>query len=195
MEDKTLRVLILDEDPVRAQAVASCLDRNGFETTVAVTNAMGILKHISDVAPDVVVVDMESPGRDVLESLSIVSSHQPRPILMFSAEEDPGFINRAVESGVSAYIVGEPEGDKVKSAIDVAMAQFRAFQNLQRQLEETRLELDERYVIDRAKHLLMAQQGIDEETAYQHLRKSAMNCQRKVIEVAQEVINQGERSR
>jgi len=188
MEHTGLRVIVVDDDPKRGAWVEECLQKAGFSTSSTPANHQSVLRVISEVNPDIILIDMESPGRDILESITIVSSHQPTPVLMFSAEDDPDYINRAVEAGVSAYMIGEVEEQKVMPAINVAMAQFQAFQGLRRQLDDTQSELEDRRLIEKAKLLLMNSRGITEEDAYHELRRLAMECRLRIGEVARRLL-------
>jgi response regulator NasT len=107
---------------------------------------------------------------------------------MFSQEEDPDYINRAVDAGVTAYMVGEIQADSVKPAIDVAMAQFRSFQKLRNELDATRSALADRNSVDQAKAVLMAQLGLTEQDAYEKIRAMAMSEQLKMKQIAARIL-------
>ncbi|MFT7547141.1 MAG: response regulator NasT [Candidatus Azotimanducaceae bacterium] len=185
---KALRVLLVDDNPDRGSWVEGCLKREGYETCSVLSDHVGVLRQISEHQPDIIVIDMDSPGRDLLESLSVVSVHSPTAIVMFSQEEDPDFINRAVDAGVTAYMVGGIQADRVKPAIDVAMAQFRSFQKLRTELNATRSALQGQQIIDRAKSILMQQFGMNEPDAYAKLRSMAMAKQLKMKQMAARVL-------
>ena len=183
-----LKVLLVDDNAIRASWVETCLRKAGYETSAVVSNHSGLLHQISLMEPQVIVIDMDSPGRDILESLSILSSHQPLPVVMFSSEDDPDYINRAVEAGVTAYMVEPIQQQKVKPIIDVAMAQFRAFQGLRSELKEKETALDDQRTIDKAKALIMKSLAVDEPTAFEQLRSSAMSRRLKICEVARQLL-------
>jgi response regulator NasT len=185
-----LKVLLVDDDAKRATWVEACLEKAGYETSAIVSNHVGLLRQISIMEPQVIVIDMDSPGRDILESLAILSDNKPLPVVMFSAEDDPDYINRAVSAGVTAYMVDQIHEDKVKPIIDVAIAQFRAFQGLRDELKETQTALGDQKTIDRAKILIMEKLKVDEATAHQHLRSNAMQRRLKICEVAEELIKE-----
>ena len=193
--EEKLRVMLVDDNPERGQWVSECLGREGFDPFVVMTDHIGLLREISEQVPDVIVIDMESPGRDLLESLAIVSNMNPTPVLMFSAEQDPDYISRAVEAGVTAYMVGNIEAAKVKPAIDVAMAQFRSFQQLKRELDETRSALGEHDLVTRAKKILIHEHRMTEGEAHAALRNEAMKRQLKMTEVARVLIERDQRQR
>lgn len=182
------RVMIVDDNPDRGDWVRECLCHEGFDPFVVMTDHVGLLREISDQNPDIIVIDMQSPGRDLLESLAIVTNMNPTPVLMFSPEQDPDYINRAVESGVTAYMVGSIEAEKVKPAIDVAMAQFRSYQQLKQELAETRTALDERNLVERAKALIMKELSMTEQEAHERLRSEAMRQRLRLSEVASKIL-------
>lgn len=184
-----LKVMVVDDNPRRAALVEGRLREAGFSTLCLVPLQAGPLHQIEQQAPDVIVIDLDSPGRDLLESLAFVSTHNPTPIVMFAQEEDPSFIAQAVDAGVTAYVVDGLNAEKVKPIIDVAMAQFRQFQRLREELASTQTALGDRKIIDQAKALLMEHRGQSESEAYTWLRTQAMNCNVKMSELARQVID------
>jgi response regulator NasT len=167
------KVMLVDDEPDRAEWVREFLSKAGMEVSTAPAGRT-LLKHISDVTPDIILIDIESPDRDMLESLSVLSAHQPTPIVMFSEKRGTEFINAAIAAGVTAYMVGEIEPTKVKPIIDAAMAQFQAFQGVRKALDDSQEQLRERRNIEKAKLLLIQQHGMNEERAHQFLRDQAM---------------------
>jgi response regulator NasT len=170
-------------DPARRAAA-----RGLREVTASLTSAVALLKTIDRLKPDVIVIDTESPSRDVLEHLVVMSQHTPRPVVMFASDGAPETIREAVRAGVSAYVVDGLDKDRIKGIIDVAVARFEDFQRLREELADATLKLSERKVVERAKGLLMKGRGMDEETAYTWLRKTAMDRKLKLAEVAQRVL-------
>ena len=180
--------MLVDDNPERAAMVERALGSHGFTVVSVLPTASGLLFQMEQHRPQVVMIDLESPDRDILESLAVLNQHQPTPVVMFSRELDPGFIQQAIAAGVSAYLAEGVDPDKVKTVIDIAIAQFEHFQALRRDFEETRRELESRKLVDRAKRLLMAHQRIDEDKAYAQLRRLAMNSNQKITAVAAGVI-------
>lgn len=180
--------MIVDDDPERAIAVEQSLNGVGIVVCCVVVNPMAVLRQISEHNPDVILIDMESPGRDILESLTLVTTHSPTPMVMFSREQDADYIQRAVTAGVSTYLVGDVPHEQVRALIDIALAQFQSFQNLRTELAETRSELTARKTIDRAKALLIKELGIDEDQAYECLRSRAMENRMKINEFASQML-------
>ncbi len=184
-----MRVLVVDESPERAEVLREGLRRAGHEVSATLSSPVALLKTIERLDPDVIVIDTDSPSRDVLEHLVIVSRHTPRPVVMFASDGTPDAIREAVRAGVSAYVVDGLEKDRIKSIIDVAVARFQDFQALREELAEANQKLSERKLVERAKGLLMKSRGLDEEAAYSLLRKFAMDRKLRLGEVARQLID------
>ena len=185
---QSIRVMLVDDLPERAAIVDSHLVAAGYNVVSSLPNASGLLFQIEQHKPDIILIDLQSPGRDVLESLSVINAHNPTPVVMFSEKEDPGFIKEAVEAGVSAYLMGGFDAQRVKPVIDVAMAQFKSFQSLRQALDTTRDRLESLSVIDKAKRLLIKQHKFSEEEAHQQLRTLSMNTNQSMQQTAQSVV-------
>ncbi len=190
-----LRVILVDDDRSRASSVESRLRDVGFDVLSVIPTASGLLFQMAQQEPDVVIIALDSPDRDVLESLSIASSHNPRPVVMFSESGDQGFITDAIRAGVTAYQAEDINPDRVRAAIDIAVAQFSAFNNLREELDATRRQLEERKLVEKAKGLLMSIHKVEEEEAFSTLRKLAMDKNRTLGETAREVIDILERTK
>lgn len=183
-----VRVMLVDDHPQRAAMVEQALKVCGFRIVAMLSSASGLLFQIQELKPHVVMIDIESPDRDVLESLSLINQHNPTPVVMFSNEEDPVFIRQAINVGVSAYIMEDINPDKVKPVIDVALAQFEMFQALRQQLNSTQQELEDKNTLDKAKRLLMKHQKITEPEAHKNMRNLAMNNHQTLVDVAKNVV-------
>jgi two-component system, response regulator / RNA-binding antiterminator len=184
-----MRVLVVDESRERAEVLREGLRLAGYEVTASLTSPVALLRTIEELRPDVIVIDTESPSRDVLEHLVVMTQHTPRPVVMFATDAAPETIREAVRAGVSAYVVDGLDKNRIKAIVDVAVARFEDFQSLREQLAEANLKLSQRKLVERAKGLLMKSRGFDEETAHAALRKMAMDRKLKLVEVAQRVID------
>ena len=184
-----MRVLVVDESIERAEILREGLRRAGYEVTASLSSPLALLKTIEEQRPDVIVIDTESPSRDVLEHLVVMSQHTPRPVVMFASDDAPETIRQAVRAGVSAYVVNGLDPERIKPIVNAAVARFEEMQGLRTQLAEANLKLAERKLIERAKGLLMKRSGFDEDAAYAALRKMAMDRQLRLAEVAQRVVD------
>ncbi|MGH8704043.1 MAG: ANTAR domain-containing response regulator [Burkholderiales bacterium] len=184
-----LRVLLFEELPDRAEAVREGLAHAGHDIVASISAPLDLLPAIERAQPDVIVLDTESPSRDVLEHLCVVSQSSPRPIVMFASDGGGEAIREAVRAGVSAYVVDGLDAGRIKSIVDVACARFEEFQRLKIELAEANLKLSERKLVARAKGLLMASRGLSEDQAYHALRRLAMSRKLRMGEVAQQLID------
>ena len=186
--DPSLKIVIVDESPVRAAILADGLREAGFTQVVRIEETTNLLANIYALDPDVILIDLENPSRDVLEQMFQVSRAVKRPVAMFVDQSDSASIQASVDAGVSAYIVDGLKKERIKPILDLCISRFSAFARLQTELEKTKTALEERKVIERAKGILMKLRQIPEEEAYALLRRTAMNENRKIAEVAQSVV-------
>ena len=184
-----LRVLLVDDSPERSAILRTALEQAGYTVAAALESSLALLHAVDSLQPDIIIIDTESPSRDVLEHVVIVSRDQPRPIVMFSSDKAPQAIRDAVRAGVSAYVVDGLDGHRVKSIVDVAVARFEEYQKVVSELAEANLKLSERKLVDRAKGILMKHRGLSEDEAYHALRRLAMSSKRRMGEVARSVID------
>lgn len=183
-----LSILVIDNNSIRASIIEQGLKEAGHDKVVVIGQVSGLVRQISDLAPDVIVIDLGNPDRDQLEHIFQVTRAVRRPIAMFVDTAEPESIEAAVDAGVSAYVVDGLKKERVKPILDMAISRFRAFSRLNDELEAARSELAERKTIDRAKGILMKSRGLSEQEAYDLLRKTAMNQSRKITEVAESLI-------
>ena len=190
--DASLNIVIVDDSPVRAAILVEGLREAGYVNVVRIEGTTKLLARIYALDPDVILIDLENPSRDVLEQMFQVSRIVKRPVAMFVDQADSASIQASVDAGVSAYIVDGLKKERIKSILDLCISRFNAFSRLQTELEQTKSALEERKVIDRAKGILMKAKNLSEEQAYALLRKTAMNENRKIAEVAQSVVTAAE---
>jgi response regulator NasT len=190
--DASLKIVIVDDSSVRAAILQDGLCESGYVNVVRIENTRGLLARIYSIDPDVILIDLENPSRDVLEQMFQVSRAVKRPIAMFVDQADTASIQASVDAGVSAYIVDGLKKERMKHILDLCVSRFNAFARLQTELDQTRSALAERKVIDRAKGILMKAKNLTEDAAYALLRKTAMNENRKIAEIAQSVVTAAE---
>ena len=190
--DHSLKIVIVDKNPIRAAILEDGLREAGHVHVVRVDETSHLLTRIYAVDPDVILIDLENPSRDVLEQMFQVSRAVRRPVAMFVDQSDQASTEAAVDAGVSAYIVGGLQKERIKNILDLCISRFNSFARLREELERTRTALEERKVIDRAKGILMKARNLSEDAAYVLLRKTAMNENKRIAEVAQSVVTAAE---
>ncbi|MCA0206268.1 ANTAR domain-containing response regulator [Pararhodobacter sp.] len=177
-------ILVVEPDPTRARAVADALTADGGCRVVILADVSSLARRIAEMNPDVVLIDMENPSRDVIEDLSLAAGPKERAVALFAPGGDTALMRAAIEAGVSAYVAEGVRPEVLRPVIDLAIAQFGQMQRLRTELEATRRALEERKLIDRAKGILMRARGLSEDEAYALLRKTAMDQKKRLAEVA-----------
>ncbi|MEM6636017.1 MAG: ANTAR domain-containing protein [Pseudomonadota bacterium] len=187
-ETESLCIVVVESDPDRARLIVDSLELSGDHEIIVIAAESALARRVTELEPDVVLVDIRSPSRDALEELALASGPLERPVAMFVDKSEAGLTRAAIEAGVSAYVVDGLRPERIKPVIDAAIARFQMFQQMRSELEATKLALQERKVIDRAKGILMKARNIDEDAAYALLRKTAMAQGKKVAEVAESLV-------
>ena len=183
-----LRVMLVDESQARSSALADLLQSVACEVVVCLSPEEDLLAEVARYRPDVVIIDIDLPSRDTLESLRCVQASDPRPMVMFSQDDNGETIRRAVQAGVSAYVVDGVQAHRVRPILEAAIARFDEHRRLQVELDRARSELESRKKIERAKGIVMMQRGIGEPAAYRLMRKAAMDQSRRLVEIADSII-------
>jgi response regulator NasT len=190
--DSSLKIAIVDESPVRAAILEDGLLEAGFVHVERITETRNLLARVYAMDPDVILIDLENPSRDMLEQMFQMSRAVKRPVAMFVNQSDAASIQAAVDAGVSAYIVDGLKKERITGILDLCISRFNAFSRLQTELDRAKDALDERKVVDRAKGVLMKARKFSEEEAYALMRKTAMNENKKIVEIAQSVLTAAE---
>lgn len=190
--DSSLKIAIVDESPIRAAILEDGLREAGFTQVERIAETHNLLVRIYAMDPDVILIDLESPSRDMLEQMFQMSRAVKRPVAMFVDQSDSASIQAAVDAGVSAYIVDGLKKERITSILDLCISRFNAFSRLQTELDQAKDALDERKIIDRAKGVLMKAKKFSEEEAYALMRKTAMNENKKIVDIAQSVLTAAE---
>jgi len=188
----SLSVLLVDDDPERAAIVEPALREAGYEVVTVVDTAAAMLAQVRARRPDVIIIDRDSPDRDTLEHVCMITRDDPRPIVMFTQDKDRTLMREALEAGVSAYVVDGLSVERVRPIVEVALARFEQWQALRRELDQAQTNLAERKVIERAKGIVMKQRRCTEDEAYVLLRKLAMDRNQRLAQVAESVITMAE---
>jgi two-component system, response regulator / RNA-binding antiterminator len=183
-----VRVMLVDDDRCRLARLQEALDDAGNEVVAWLGSGDDLLFAVEHHQPDVILIDVNSPSRDTLESLNKITRERPRPILLFSDQGDTETIRRAIQAGVSAYVVDGLVASRLKALIEVAIAQFEVQSTLQREVDEAKARLTDRDDIDCAKQVLMRRLGMSESAAYERLRRLAMDRKLKLGDVARAVL-------
>ena len=183
-----MRIAIVDESASRASIIEEGLAQLPDSELFVLTARHGLMAKIEEIAPDVVLIDLGNPSRDVLEEYFAVSRVVARPIAMFVDESDEEAIGASIDAGVSVYVVDGLAANRIRAVLDLAVRRFNAFARLQGELAEAQGKLAERETVDKAKRILMQGKGLSEPQAYAELRRKAMSSNRRIAEIAEAVV-------
>lgn len=180
---------MIDEDRGRAALLEQALRDQGYAVLARLDNTDHLAHRVDELKPDMIIIDLESPDRDVLENMALLNESSPRPVVMFAEQGDQHTIEKAIRSGVSAYVVDGLEHHRIKAILDVAAARFREFQALRAELQQARTELADRKLVEKAKGLVMKHNRCSEEQAFKAMRNMAMDQQKPLNEIARNIIS------
>lgn len=185
---KNLRILVVEPNPDRVREIVDALSNAGWSDVKALAQVSALERTVKDFAPDIVLIDLANPDRDMLEHISHATQTSKRPVALFVDQTDDNLTQAALMAGVSAYVVDGLKMDRIKPVLQTAIARFKIMRQMQSELDAAKQALEDRKTIDRAKGILMRQRGISEDEAYNLLRKTAMGQNRKVIDVAHALV-------
>lgn len=188
-----IRILLVDSDRGRGAVISQALLDSNMGCDIFRPNLdANLIKAVESYHPDVIIIEVDAPSRDTLEHLSIINEYNPKPVVMFAENDDSNLIRKAIQSGVSAYVVDGISQNRIKTILEVAIARFREYQALKDELTQTKHQLADRKLIEKAKGFLMKQAGLDEDTAFKQLRKMAMDKGKPLSEIAANVVSVAE---
>jgi two-component system, response regulator / RNA-binding antiterminator len=190
-----VKVLLADDDTDRAQRLVHALAADSGVEVLRLEAGEFLVDAVAAHAPDVVLVDITRPDRDALEGVREVSARDPRPVVLFVDEDDPGFMDEAIRAGVCSYNIASMLPPDVKPILRAAVALFREHQQVRQELRQAETRLLERFTIDRAKAILMRQRRVAEPEAYRWLRRQAMTRGRRIADIARDIVEQQEGGR
>lgn len=187
-----LKVMIIDNDLERTKPLRQSLFDTGYEVVAHLKDTINLNDACCEFQPDIVIIDTDSPSRDTLENICVMTMNEPRPIMMFTHDDDKEQMKLATKAGVCAYVVGSIPNERLRPVIDAAVVRFEEFKSLRKELSEVNIKLSERKVIEQAKGLLMKQRKIDEDEAYSMLRTMAMQKNMRISTLSKQIVQAAE---
>ena len=183
-----MRIAVIDESASRASVIREGLSQLDGSEVFVITERQSLVAQIAEIGPDVVLIDLGNPSRDVLEDYFAVSRALSRPIAMFVDRSDEEAIGASIDAGVSVYVVDGLAASRIRPVLDLAVRRFNAFARLQAELDDAKGKLAERETIDKAKRIIMQSKGVSEPEAYNELRRKAMSSSRRIVDIAEAVV-------
>ena len=188
----SLKILLIDTDAERAEALEKTLTEAGFAQISRTAGGKNLGAAVEQVSPDLIIIDMALPDRDTLEDIRSLSANAPRPIVIFADKNDPDFVGEAIAAGVCSYNLSSVSAEEVKPIMASAIALFRRYRHVETELAAAKAELEERRLLERAKAILMRDRKMTEPEAYRWLQRRAMNENRKLSRVVAEFVKKEE---
>ena len=182
------KILIIDDVRDRAAWLKASLELAEFDVVGVLAWEQVDERSIQAASADVIIVDADAPGRDTLEQISLMSTTLEKPVVVLGGRKDQQSIQEAMRAGVSAYVAHTIQGEDLSGIIHVAAARFLEHKRLRDELKEAKNELVERKTVDRAKGILMADNGYSEADAYKRMRSMAMSKGKRMAEIAEAII-------
>ncbi|MBV1888890.1 MAG: ANTAR domain-containing protein [Proteobacteria bacterium] len=185
----TASVLLIDADSSRASLLKRTLCEYGYQVIGKLQNAQNLVQRVQEYSPDLLVLGVDRPDSVTLQNLSELHQQAPRPVVVFAEKDAPTMVHRAVKAGVSAYIVDDIQPHRFRLIIEIAIARFAEYQAIKNELQQTKTQLADQKLLERAKGLLMQKKAVSEPEAYQQLRKMAMDKGLTITVVAQNLVD------
>lgn len=183
-----LRVLLVDTENARSALLSQALKDQGYDVIARIQPGPHLLSSISRYMPDFVVIDTDSPSRDMLESMTLLNQHHPLPVVMFAEDDSDTVVREAISSGVSGYVAHNTDPERVRSIMKVAIARFREYQALKQELVEVKTELEKSKLMQKAKSLLMKHKGATEDEAHDAILKMSMEQNKTIVQIAENIV-------
>ncbi len=184
-----LKVMLVNEDRVQQAELMAAVERDGHTVVAKNDSTTGLLMQVQQTSPELLIIETPVLNSVTLQGLALLSEQAPLPVVVLTRNDDESLIFESVQAGVSAYVVDDARYERIGPIMQAALARFKAFQRLRTELNKTKSTLAERKVIDRAKGLLMKQRGYDEDEAFHALRKLAMSKNKRLGEMAENIVS------
>jgi two-component system, response regulator PdtaR len=182
------RVIIADDEALIRMDLREMLTNLGYLVVGEVADGRSAVNQARELRPDVVVMDIKMPDMDGIEAAQVLTEERIAPTVLLSAYGQRELVERAREAGVVAYLVKPYREEELAPAIEVALARFREFQTLQKQVDDLQAALETRKLVDRAKGILMDKQGLSEAEAFRKIQKMSMDNRKPMKDVAEAII-------
>jgi response regulator NasT len=186
------QILVNDFNSQRSEHLQQALIDAGYSIAGSFSSETGLLKIIDEFDPDLIVIDVEQASPALIASLKQLNELKPKPIVIFADTGDSDIISSALDAGVSAFIVNGFSAQRIQPVVTVAQERFKQTQVLKSELHKAKTTLAERKIIEKAKGIIMKQRGVNEDSAFRLMRKTAMDKNKKMIEIAEYIISVSE---
>jgi response regulator NasT len=183
-----MKVLIADDDPIIRLDLKQMLENLGYEVVAEADNGKAAVELARELTPEACILDVKMPVQDGIDAAQEIASEGLAPAILLTAYSDTELVQRAKEAGVFAYLVKPFKPSDLPPAIEVARSRFEQNLSLSKEVSDLSERLEARKAVDRAKGILMEQQGLSEAEAYRRIQQQSMNARKSMREVAEAII-------
>lgn len=188
-----MRVLIADDEAVIRMGLRTMLEDKGHKVVATATDGASALEMMRTERPEVILLDIKMPGIDGLSAARKIMQERPTPVVMLTAYSQRELVNEAREASVFGYLVKPVKEELLDATLDLAVTRFKEWQKLQRQVHDLTKSLEAREVVDKAKHVLMEQQDLTEQQAFNKIHRTSRSRRVTMQQVAQEILDRYEK--
>ena len=183
-----IRVIIADDESLIRMDLREMLLNLDYLVVGEVGDGRSAVNLARELKPDVVIMDIKMPDMDGIDAAKILTEEHIAPVILLTAYSQKDLVERAKEAGVVGYMVKPFRESDLVPAIEVALARFKEFEALHKEVDDLQLALETRKLVDRAKGILMDSQGLSEAEAFRKIQKMSMNTRKPMKEVAEAII-------
>ena len=183
-----VRVVIADDESVICMDLREMLNNLGYLVVGEAGDGRSAVSLARELRPDVVLMDVKMPDMDGIDAAKILTEDRVAPVVLLTAFSQKDLVERASAAGVVAYLVKPIEEADLSPAIEIALARFAEFRELEKEVDDLQDQLETRKLVDRAKGILMDSQELSEAAAFRRIQKMSMNTRKSMKEIAQAII-------
>lgn len=188
VEVEPLRIVIADDEPIIRMDLRRTLENMGHVVVGEAADGSQAIDLTRDLKPDVAILDVKMPVMDGIDAAKVISTEGIAPVLLLTAYNQKDLVERAREAGVFAYLVKPFKEADLMPQIEIAIARFEEFLELEKEVSELENKLETRKAVDRAKGILMDQYGLKEQDAFRRIQVQSMNTRKSMREIAEAII-------
>ena len=182
------RVVVADDESIVRMDLREMLESLGYLVVGEAGDGESALHLARELKPNIVIMDIKMPGMDGIEAGRILTEERIAPVLLLTAYSQQDLVERAKDAGVMAYIVKPFHEADLAPAIEVALQRWGEFRSLEQEVEDLKEALETRKLVDRAKGILMDNQGLSEADAFRRIQKTSMDQRKPMKEVAEAIV-------
>lgn len=186
--NRSLRIAVAEDEPLMRTYLQETLTMLGHQVVLLAKTGRELVQEYQSHKPDLIITDIRMADMDGLDAAAAIYAHELLPIIVVSAHHDAELIERAERNHVIAYLVKPIKQEDLAPAIAIAMRRFQEFQATRQEADNLRQALEDRKILERAKGILMKRTGLDEPEAFRRLQKLARDNNRKLVDIARNIV-------